>query len=107
MAVIYSLTESHPSKWYAAVGLGLALTVPAVMLNLMSDVMPNPVSISMEKRTPVVTNAQFSQGTQSTLSLLAPELDPNHDAILTDRPVAYEMPRNLGLPKRREPGGTR
>lgn len=82
--------QPNPSKWYAVVGIGLALIAPHVMIHgprINTIVMPeNP--------------------TQSTLSHVT-SVSGSTSASQIGAETVYEIPQNLGLPNRREPGGTR
>ena len=93
MAVIASKTRSIADQWYATIGLGLALTVAPVMPYMMSHGLQ------------LATNVTLGDGQQATALHTASV--PSHTMLQSEANTPYKIPQNLGLPNRREPGGTR
>ena len=91
MAVI--APQPNSSKWYAVVGIGLGLIAPHIMIHssyLQSSVMT--FSCAYELPSP------SSQLTSSSEAAHGQQVEAD---------TVYVIPQNLGLPNRREPGGTR
>ena len=94
MAVIAPPTGSTLNKWYAVVGIGLALTVPPI------------TSYMMTSGAPMATTMTLAYGPQS-ISHTTHVSTTNHTPGQSKDQTVYQVPQNLGLPNRREPGGTR
>lgn len=95
MAVIEPPTGPNLIKWNAIVSIGVALTVPPIM----AYIMPALVSQSPE----MITNISLV----SAVSQFSTVSESNQNTFPSDASTVYEIPRNIGLPNRREPGGTR
>ena len=95
MAVIDPPTGSHLHKWNAIVSIGVALTVPPIMAYMV----PNLVSQGPE----MIANLKLASA-GSEISIVS---ESNQNTFHSDASTVYEIPQNLGLPNRREPGGTR